>query len=1089
MSRDLIFRDAEGGEYQPVRHHNRKTGNSAYRVKPHGASNETDDCIEFDTLEEVAKAMLVDGLPARVKSFNGGPVNYLKFGAQKLISYELAPGIAEKIGVPSISNALPSQADRIRKYVSEKLIKPARDKGEASIEIVSGDVHRMMGLQNALPAVCSVLEGAALAQQAKIRLVDRHSPIESDKPSSTIRYRFALGDIETNAIDRAALGRLKEKFLARHPDFVSFADCPSFAASEGGYKQRLVLEAGRLVREMEGGSDEGLGESLIELLAGRGGLECNLIDWRAQKVIDNARKVQPELVRAAVGRLARADDTDDGVNAFVEAVWPTMRGDLASKPYAESRMFPTMLRALVAPNSVLAIRSTPTDNAARMLLGQPAFANAPLSPSELASTSAMAREMMRIMDEEWNWRPRDLWDIQGFIWETCQKRLGDEDMTDEELLHLFDSCDYFKTRRAKWNEEKTSSFCRMARKVHELGFDWYRTNIPQIRFGRKESGAARASATVACFHAAPARIEFSHSSGDLELHGAFDCNREGEVAFAEALNKRRNKIANWIAPNPPREGFWPGYDEVDATEESDRKMIMKANPTNLILYGPPGTGKTYRTMEKAVELCGEIPALGRASLREQYERLRKERRIEFVTFHQNFAYEEFVEGLRPETGGEEGDGNGSGFELKPKLGIFRNICQLAEAAADAAAGGKPFDLEGRRVFKMSLGRAGIEDHIFQDAIENGYAVLSWGGEIDWSTFESYDAIHERWNQDHPGTNGNDANIVQTSRFRADMKEGDIIVVSHGNKLIRAIGVVTGPYRYESSGTRDYSHRREVEWLKVFREPIDHSAIYDVPFIQWSCYLLKEQHLNRSALANLLPGMGGPAEAAKQYVLVIDEINRANISKVFGELITLIEPDKRLGMDEELKVRLPYSEDEFGVPANLHLIGTMNTADRSIALLDTALRRRFRFEEMAPDTSVVAFRDAEVATGLPLADVLNTMNRRIEYLVDRDHRIGHAFFIGCKTTDQVDAVMCDKIIPLLQEYFFDDWNRLAAVLGERERGGNFLICEIIEDPMGAGGEPLKSWRVRDTFEEGAYRRLISGKVQSSLIDQSVEMESA
>ena len=192
MSRDLIFRDVDGGVFQPVKHHNRKTGKSAYRAKPPGASNETDDCIELDTIEELAKAMLVDGLPARIKSLNGGPVNYLKFGAQKLVAYELDPEIAKKIGVPPVSGSVPSQADNIRKYITERLVKPARSRRETSIEIISGDVHNSMGLKNALPAVCSVLEGAALAQLANIRLVKRLSPIDSDKPSSTIRYRFAL---------------------------------------------------------------------------------------------------------------------------------------------------------------------------------------------------------------------------------------------------------------------------------------------------------------------------------------------------------------------------------------------------------------------------------------------------------------------------------------------------------------------------------------------------------------------------------------------------------------------------------------------------------------------------------------------------------------------------------------------------------------------------------------------------------------------------------------------------------------------------------------------------------------------------------
>lgn len=327
------------------------------------------------------------------------------------------------------------------------------------------------------------------------------------------------------------------------------------------------------------------------------------------------------------------------------------------------------------------------------------------------------------------------------------------------------------------------------------------------------------------------------------------------------------------------------------------------NPTNLILYGPPGTGKTYRTAAEALRLCGADIPEDREEVMERYHALSKAGRIRFVTFHQNFSYEEFVEGLRPETGdGDRENDAGAGFRLEPRPGIFLEAC--AEAT---------------------------------------------------------------------------------------------------------------------------------------------------------------EHVD---------------DEAQQFVLVIDEINRANISKVFGELITLIEPDKRLGMPNALKVRLPYSRREFGVPANLHIVGTMNTADRSIALLDTALRRRFRFEEMAPDTSVKAFHDAQQATGLPLAEVLNTMNRRIEYLVDRDHRIGHAFFIGCENKVQVDAVMRDKVIPLLQEYFFDDWNRLAAVLGEKEKGGNFLTCETIEDPMGEGGEPLKSWRVAEHFQEEAYRRLVSGKASAT-----------
>ena len=421
----------------------------------------------------------------------------------------------------------------------------------------------------------------------------------------------------------------------------------------------------------------------------------------------------------------------------------------------------------------------------------------------------------------------------------------------------------------------------------------------QFGFKRQKTGVRL---TMAMYARKGLGARPDHYTGAWRRSGAYRKPLRNEfLVFDETSGYKYKKV--------PPEGFvvrrtqqglyrviWLRDDAVDGSETSSQSTDQSApqiytaskRQVNVILYGPPGTGKTYAAVRRCVALCDQISNDDlEEDVRDRQEELVEQGRIEFVTFHQSYGYEEFVEGLRPDVTGEAA---GAGFRLVPTPGVLKRVAERA---------------------------------------------------------------------------------------------------------------------------------REV-----------------------------------------------PSEP---FVLVIDEINRANVSKVMGELITLLEHDKREGAPNEMRVTLPHSGDRFTLPRNLHILGTMNTADRSIALLDTALRRRFKFEELAPDPNKLLNID-----GIDLPGVLQAINNRLEWLLDRDHLIGHAWFMNAHNREGIDGVMRNDIIPLIAEYFYDDWRKVQAVLGG---GNNFVRGRKLDPAPGLGdeaGDDRYRWTIRDTFDDDAYDRLVSGR---------------
>ena len=944
-----------------------------------------------------------------------------------------------------------SQADRIRQFLLTNYVDPARHQNADELTIRAGDVHRAMGLANAMPAVCNVLDGAKFRTAAGLVQVKREGPPQG--ANVEVRYRFAA----QGAFDIKAA----EAILAQRYG-------PATAES-----QKMIA--------------------------------FNLADGRAIALQRDISKVQLWLEDSGAAKPPPAD-------AFQH--YTPMQGRHSNLPSRLRHNPDQEHQALGFPKSVFSVRAATRQEFERILDWYD------------GTPQGLNREQLERMKREFLARYPDF-EPQGFAG-TSGGYFEEERAYKDRLLERAQAA---LAQAGELDDAELGGQLLDLLISRESGLLGWRTDgrIKNLRAAHPGVLENAAGALARDLEDPPHAVErfvqqcwatlaadqdknqpYSESrniptmiAAFVRPHDAYGINTEpvqrtykaliGSQVFAYqplTADEYQNVLSmvrqihdimrdewRWS----PRDlwdvqGFiWavsrsdkPQLDEVASAAEGGASRVP---PTNLILYGPPGTGKTYATTHEAVMLCDGTAPDDRAELKQRYDSLVEAGQIAFVTFHQSYAYEDFVEGLRPTTGEtDDADSASTGFRLEPRRGVFREIALLADQARKTANQPGGFDLAGRQFIKMSLGRAGVEDHIYDAAIEGNYVVLGWGGEVDWSDpqYDEYDAIFKKWNEIEPGTSGNSGNIAQVWRFRAGLKPGDLVIVSEGNSHFRAIGEIVGPYRYEPTGERTYNHKREVRWLLVLDDPLPVDTIYDGKFTQMSCYGLKPAKVKREALSRLLPGPAPMANnAPDQFVLIIDEINRANISKVFGELITLIEPDKRVGEANALRLKLPYSGDTFGVPNNLHIIGTMNTADRSIALLDTALRRRFDFRELMPEPALLA----EDVDGIPLRNLLKMINERIEYLFDREHQIGHAYFIGCRSKGDVDRTMRDKIIPLLQEYFYEDWSKVALVLGDADGAGHFIERKALTVPSGGGAESgfdeRFRWSVKSTFDPAAY----------------------
>lgn len=672
------------------------------------------------------------------------------------------------------------------------------------------------------------------------------------------------------------------------------------------------------------------------------------------------------------------------------------------------------------------------------------------------------------------------------LWALSCERL-EESGAIEAVLKRFEVDPRFK--KSMRNPEDRLLFYRLAVAAHERGWDWWAIKTEgdgSIRLGRNNSLEKSTTAVVAFFGPwqSGMQIKFNKRVGmEDELWRPLN---ESDIAVIEDPQF----AADLLQANPlvNREARWPDEYRMEDSDLFEDEQLPDDVETNIqpmtipalnqILFGPPGTGKTFSTIDEALKIIDQDffneNAGNRSLLKARFDELVTAEQVRFVTFHQSFSYEDFVEGLRAET-----DDETKQISYNVEDGIFKQICLDARrpTTSNISLGVN----EKPRIWKISIdGTNSSETRKY--CYTNDEARIGWGYVGDLRETDLNDPSLK--------LGSNDRSCLRN--FSQDIQPGDILLCIASSSEVGGVGVVQSEYSYDAKPPAgvmdDYKHVLKVKWILkgIHFSILPHNN--QVLFTLKTVYELRRFNWTELALALEKSGHALPMfntaskmqEPEKPHVLIIDEVNRGNISRIFGELITLIEPSKRAGKDEALEVTLPYSKKPFSVPSNLYLIGTMNTADRSLAGLDIALRRRFTFKEMPPRPELL---DGVTIDGVDIGELLRTMNARIEVLLDADHCLGHAYFMPLKenkTLDKLAFIFRQQVLPLLQEYFFEDWERIAWVLNDqRKPSGLAFVQKPSADLASLFGADTASnlqdrrWRINEEAFSNieSYRRIL------------------